>query len=48
MYRLFLSMFLVLALFGCSTSQHSSKEEKWDIKEQSVEEKAPDFVLEDL
>ena len=48
MYRLFLSMFLALSLFGCSTSQHSSKEEEWDIKEQSIEEKAPDFVLEDL
>ncbi len=48
MYRLFLSMFLVLALFGCSASQDSSKEGKWDIREQSIEEKAPDFVLEDL
>lgn len=48
MYRLFLSMFLAVSLFGCSSSGNSSKEEKWDIKEQSIEEKAPDFVLEDL
>lgn len=48
MCRLFLSVFLAFSLLGCSSSGNSSKEEKWDVKEQSIEEKAPDFVLEDL
>ncbi len=48
MYRLFFGVFLVLGLVGCSSSVDSSKEEKGDIKEQSIVETAPDFVLEDL
>lgn len=48
MYKLLLVMFLVLNLFGCSFLKCSSKEGKWDIKKQGIEEKAPDFVLKDL
>ena len=41
-------VFSLLILSGCFPSEEASKEEKWDIKKQSVEKKALDFVLEDL
>ena len=50
-FRLLLGMLLVfslLGLFACLPSEEASKEEKWDIKKQSIEIKALDFALEDL
>jgi peroxiredoxin len=50
-FRLWLSIILVfslLGLFACLPSEETSKEEKWDIKRQSIEKKALDFALEDL
>ncbi len=46
--RVFISLLLVLSLVGYVSAENSSKKGKWDIKEQNIEEKAPDFVLEDL
>jgi peroxiredoxin len=34
-------------LFSCS-DKSSQEEKKWDIRDQTIEEQAPDFVLEDL
>lgn len=51
MYKLLFSMLLLLSFLGYSFSENSSqgKEiEKFDITKQSIEEKAPDFVLEDI
>jgi peroxiredoxin len=50
-YKLISGIILVFGLFGlfgCPSTESNPKEEKWDIKKQSVEVKAPDFVLEDL
>ncbi len=50
-YKLISGIILLFGLFGllaCFSSEGNSKEEKWDIRKQSVEVKAPDFVLEDL
>ena len=50
-YKLIIGIILVFGLFGlfgCHSPESNQKEEKWDIKKQSVEVKAPDFVLEDL
>lgn len=50
-FRLLFGMILVfslLGLFACLPSEEASKEEKWDIKKQSIEKKALDFALEDL
>jgi peroxiredoxin len=40
-------IFLALNLVGCS-SEKPEREEKFDIRKQSIEEKAPAFVLKDL
>lgn len=40
--------FGLFGLFGCPSAESNPKEEKWDISKQSVEVRAPDFVLEDL
>lgn len=50
-FRLLFGIILVFSLFGlfaCLPSEEASKEEKWDIKKQSIEKKALDFALEDL
>jgi len=50
-FRLWLCIILVFSLLGilaCLPSDKASKEEKWDIKKQSIEKKAFDFALEDL
>jgi peroxiredoxin len=41
-------VFSLLGIFACLPSEEASKEEKWDIKKQSIEKKALDFALEDL
>lgn len=49
--RLPIGIILVFSLFGlaaCFSSEDASKQEKWDIKKQSIEKKALDFALEDL
>ena len=50
-FRLLFGIILVFSLFGlfaCFSPEDASKKEKWDIKERSIENKAPDFALEDL
>jgi peroxiredoxin len=50
-FRLWFGIILVfslLGLFACLPSEEASKEEKWDIKKQSIEKKAYDFALKDL
>jgi peroxiredoxin len=50
-YKLIIGSILVFSLFGlfgCPSTESNQKEEKLDTKKQSVEVKAPDFVLEDL
>ena len=50
-FRLLMGITLVFSLFGlfaCLSSEDASKQEKWDIKNQSIENKAIDFALEDL
>jgi peroxiredoxin len=50
-YRLLFGIILVFSLFGllaCLPSEDASKQEKWNIKKQSIENKALDFALEDL
>ncbi len=48
MYRLLFALIFIFSLFSYPSCKNNSEEEKWDIKEQSIEEKAPDFVLSDL
>lgn len=48
MYRLLFAFIFIFSLFSYPSCNDNSKEEKWDIKEQSIEKKAPDFVLNDL
>lgn len=38
----------LLLLFGCPSSEDTSKKEKYDIRKQGIEQRAPDFMLEDL
>ena len=45
--RFFIFMFLTLSFLGFSNPAISSQD-KWDIKRQSIEEPAPNFILEDL
>jgi peroxiredoxin len=50
-FRLLFGIILVFSLFGllaCFPSEDASKQEKWDIKKQGIENKALDFALEDL
>jgi peroxiredoxin len=50
-FRSLLGVILVVGLFGlfaCPPSNDESKQEKWDVKKQGVENKALDFTLEDL
>lgn len=50
-FRLLFGIILVFGLFGlfaCLSSEDASNQEKWDIKKQSIENKALDFALEDL
>ena len=47
-YKLIICIILVFGLFGCPSTETKPKEEKWETSKQSVEIKAPDFVLEDL
>ena len=46
-YRLFILMYLTLSFLAVSNPAISSQD-KWDIKKQSIEEPAPNFILEDL
>ena len=49
--RLLFGIILAFSLFGllaCFSSEDASKQEEWDIKKHSVENKALDFALEDL
>lgn len=46
-YRLFILMFLTLSFLAFSNPAISSQD-KWDIKSQSIEKPAPNFILEDL
>ena len=43
-----IAIFSLSGLFSCLPSEEAPKEEKWDIKQQSIEKKALDFTLEDL
>jgi peroxiredoxin len=48
MYRLLFALIFIFSLFIYPSCKNDSTEEPWDIREQSIEEKAPDFVLGDL
>ncbi len=47
-FRKFIYFVIVMSFTGCSPSEDSPKQERWDIRKQSIELRAPDFVLEDL
>ena len=50
-YNLIIGIIFVFGLFGllgCSVTESNPKQEYLDVERQSVEVKAPDFVLEDL
>lgn len=49
MIRLFFSVVLAFGVLSCSSPQpEATKSNKYDIREKSIENKAPDFVLKDL
>jgi cytochrome oxidase Cu insertion factor (SCO1/SenC/PrrC family) len=41
-------VFSLSGLFSCLSSEEAPKEEKWDIKQQSIEKKGLDFTVVDL
>jgi peroxiredoxin len=48
MYRLLFALIFIFSLIIYPSCNNNSEEEKSDIKVQSIEDKAPDFVLSDL
>lgn len=46
--RRLLCAFLIAGLTSCSSSEDTTKQDMWDIRKQSIEIRAPDFILKDL